>query len=472
MFEMWMDIGGFCQKEFKMYMENSWRAPAIHPSTEVNFVKPPMVDSEDVKKSILMHHPELVRSNKSIQRMIQCYTLSLSNQSSSPELVRMGSNRGPSSKKNDVLSFSSYSLKRPFNPSINQYDYHQAPAPFSPGELSVTLVPPNFSTFEGPPILFPQSSSSYFHDEKQQESTAIDEILLQQHYQQHQLLRPASTGEFAVIPPTPSSATRKPDRPTSPVRAKEEEEEVPEPPVNDERIIVREEWTKNRRKSQLRRRKVIDYLEKTGGVGPSSPQGIKFIQAPASNHPEEQPLPHRIHPLHHSSSGHLHQNPTPSKKKKDYVFRKHAGRSRRHREQEEMHVGGPGAHSQRELADLPQRSQQTVDLLNYDKRAQELLNHFPNRFHESLDTIFSDSKTPAVPLPVTSDVINWDIKDETIVDPSNIPLFSYSRRLFHRQWVDEGPGRGLYPPYPLESSTNRNQLDDLQKQNQTTQKCK
>ena len=29
-------------------MENPWRAPAIHPSTEVNFVKPPMVDREGV----------------------------------------------------------------------------------------------------------------------------------------------------------------------------------------------------------------------------------------------------------------------------------------------------------------------------------------------------------------------------------------------------------------------------------------
>jgi len=48
MFEMWMDIGGFCQEEFKMYMENPYRAPAIHSSTEVNFVKPPMVDREGV----------------------------------------------------------------------------------------------------------------------------------------------------------------------------------------------------------------------------------------------------------------------------------------------------------------------------------------------------------------------------------------------------------------------------------------
>ena len=38
---LWMDIGGFCQEEFKMYMENPWRAPAIHPATEIKFVKPP-----------------------------------------------------------------------------------------------------------------------------------------------------------------------------------------------------------------------------------------------------------------------------------------------------------------------------------------------------------------------------------------------------------------------------------------------
>ena len=43
-----MDIGGFCQEEFKMYMENPWCANAIHLSTEVNFVKPPMVDREGV----------------------------------------------------------------------------------------------------------------------------------------------------------------------------------------------------------------------------------------------------------------------------------------------------------------------------------------------------------------------------------------------------------------------------------------
>lgn len=48
MFEMWMDIGGYSQDEFKLYMDNSWRAPAIHPSTELNFIKPPMVDREGV----------------------------------------------------------------------------------------------------------------------------------------------------------------------------------------------------------------------------------------------------------------------------------------------------------------------------------------------------------------------------------------------------------------------------------------
>jgi hypothetical protein len=43
-----MDIGGFCQEEFKMYMENPWRENAIHSSTEFNFVKPPVVDREGI----------------------------------------------------------------------------------------------------------------------------------------------------------------------------------------------------------------------------------------------------------------------------------------------------------------------------------------------------------------------------------------------------------------------------------------
>ena len=33
-----------------MHVENAWRAPAISPSTELNFVKPPMVDREGVTK--------------------------------------------------------------------------------------------------------------------------------------------------------------------------------------------------------------------------------------------------------------------------------------------------------------------------------------------------------------------------------------------------------------------------------------
>ena len=48
MFEMWMDLGGYAQEEFKMYMENSWRAPAIAGGNDLNFVKPPMVDREGV----------------------------------------------------------------------------------------------------------------------------------------------------------------------------------------------------------------------------------------------------------------------------------------------------------------------------------------------------------------------------------------------------------------------------------------
>ena len=43
-----MDLGGYAQEEFKMYMENSWRAPAIAGGNDLNFVKPPMVDREGV----------------------------------------------------------------------------------------------------------------------------------------------------------------------------------------------------------------------------------------------------------------------------------------------------------------------------------------------------------------------------------------------------------------------------------------
>jgi hypothetical protein len=48
MFEMWMDIGGHQQEEFKMYLENPMRSAAIHPTQDVDFIKPPMVDREGV----------------------------------------------------------------------------------------------------------------------------------------------------------------------------------------------------------------------------------------------------------------------------------------------------------------------------------------------------------------------------------------------------------------------------------------
>ena len=48
MFEMFMDLGGHAQEEFKMYMENGWRAPVLPGQSDLNFVKPPMVDREGV----------------------------------------------------------------------------------------------------------------------------------------------------------------------------------------------------------------------------------------------------------------------------------------------------------------------------------------------------------------------------------------------------------------------------------------
>lgn len=48
MFEMFMDLGGHAQEEFKMYMENAWRAPVAPGQSDLNFVKPPMVDREGV----------------------------------------------------------------------------------------------------------------------------------------------------------------------------------------------------------------------------------------------------------------------------------------------------------------------------------------------------------------------------------------------------------------------------------------
>lgn len=48
MFEMWMDLGGFAQEEFKLYMENPWRAPVAPGNKDLNFVKPPMIDREGI----------------------------------------------------------------------------------------------------------------------------------------------------------------------------------------------------------------------------------------------------------------------------------------------------------------------------------------------------------------------------------------------------------------------------------------
>ena len=47
-FELWMDLGGHAQDEFKMFMENAWRAPVLPGDTDLNFVKPPMIDREGV----------------------------------------------------------------------------------------------------------------------------------------------------------------------------------------------------------------------------------------------------------------------------------------------------------------------------------------------------------------------------------------------------------------------------------------
>jgi hypothetical protein len=48
MFEMWMDLQGSAQEEFKMFYENSRRAPVAPGGTDINFVKPPMVDREGI----------------------------------------------------------------------------------------------------------------------------------------------------------------------------------------------------------------------------------------------------------------------------------------------------------------------------------------------------------------------------------------------------------------------------------------
>mgnify|MGYP000476297147 CR=1 FL=1 len=43
-FETWMKLNNLQQQEFKLYMENSWRAPVANDESDLNFVKPPMVD--------------------------------------------------------------------------------------------------------------------------------------------------------------------------------------------------------------------------------------------------------------------------------------------------------------------------------------------------------------------------------------------------------------------------------------------
>ena len=43
-FETWMKLNNMQQQEFKMYMENSWRAPVASGESDLNFVKPPMID--------------------------------------------------------------------------------------------------------------------------------------------------------------------------------------------------------------------------------------------------------------------------------------------------------------------------------------------------------------------------------------------------------------------------------------------
>jgi hypothetical protein len=43
-FENWMKLNNLQQQEFKLYMENTWRAPVLPGESDLNFVKPPMVD--------------------------------------------------------------------------------------------------------------------------------------------------------------------------------------------------------------------------------------------------------------------------------------------------------------------------------------------------------------------------------------------------------------------------------------------
>jgi len=43
-FETWMKLNNAQVQDFRLYMENSWRAPVLSDESDLNFVKPPMVD--------------------------------------------------------------------------------------------------------------------------------------------------------------------------------------------------------------------------------------------------------------------------------------------------------------------------------------------------------------------------------------------------------------------------------------------
>ena len=55
MVEHWMRMGGHAQTKFQMFMENTARAPVLPGQSDLNFVKPPMVDREGV-----IMHPTFV----------------------------------------------------------------------------------------------------------------------------------------------------------------------------------------------------------------------------------------------------------------------------------------------------------------------------------------------------------------------------------------------------------------------------
>jgi hypothetical protein len=200
--------------------------------------------------------------------------------------------------------------------------------------------------------------------------------------------------------------------------------------VKDEQQQIDEiEWQQNRKRSNYRKQAHRHHRETL----PNGGNGLSLLE------------PGKLKEDHHRSA--LLSPPVNAddgNNQKQFVFRKHAGRSRRRREQEEMHAGGPGAHSQRELADLPRRSKQTVDLLNYDKRAQELLNHFPNSFQEKMENVYSPSRQP-LPLPLPSLLWNNGIINDEPVELLTLPNYSYHQKMFHSGWVQSGPGSVLYP---------------------------